>query len=173
MTIMIQRNTPVLFSAFVAFLCSACVTGPYNDQWVDPDEVDFAGYAEGAGDTVDIQAFDKHTSEWVTIRTVTASTTPTNYGGETLYSWSASNTDTGVSGYCIWGDGAWSNCPIPAGSAYATFRVRESGGRIYTTFDDGGVSCVIDEVTDGENWFTAGSVCSSSESPVLSLRWLT
>ncbi|MCR9160658.1 MAG: hypothetical protein ACE37F_20905 [Nannocystaceae bacterium] len=168
-----KRNTSLFFIASVALLASACVVGPHNDDWVDPWAVDFSGYAEDAGDSVQIQAYDKHTNTWVTVRTVTASSTATNYGGETLYRWTASNTNTWVSGSCIWGDGAWANCPIPAGSAYATFRVRESGGRIYTTFDDGGVNCVIDEVSAGENWLAAGAACASPESPVLTLRWLT
>lgn len=168
-----KRNTSLFLTASVALLCSACVTGPHNDDWVDPYAVDFAGYAEHAGDSVDIQAYDKHTNTWVTVRTVTASSSPTNYGGETLYGWTAQNTNTWVSSACIWGDGAWSNCPIPAGSAYATFRVRESGGRIYTTFEDDGIGCVVDKVNSGDSWLGAGAACASPESPVLTLRWLT
>lgn len=150
---------------------SACVTAPYNDEWVDPNAVDFGGYAEGSGATVQIQGRNTQTGAWVTITSVTASTTPFNYGGETLYQWNAPNVDTLFPAQCFWGTG--SNCSISPGAAGASFRVREVGGRTFTTFDDGGTACVIDEVTGGTNWFTAGAICASSENPILSLRWLT
>ncbi|MGH1344697.1 MAG: hypothetical protein ACRBN8_24270 [Nannocystales bacterium] len=162
-------NTGLLTVAALAL--AACVTTPYNDEWVDPNDVDFAGYAEEPGGTVEIQGRNTQTNAWVTITSVTASTTPFNYGGETLYSWSAPNVDTLFSGQCFWGTGA--SCTISAGSASAEFRVREVGGRVYTTFEDGGTVCVVNQVSAGTNWFTAAVNCASSETPVLTLRVLT
>jgi len=152
---------------------SACVTAPYNDQWVDPDAVDFSGYAEEPGATVEIQARNTQTGAWVTITsaTTTASTTAFNYGGETLYPWTSPDIDTLFPAQCFWGTGP--SCSISAGSAGATFRVREVGGRTFTTFDEGGTTCVINQVTAGTNWFAAAVNCASSETPILSLRWLT
>ncbi len=156
-----------------AALLSSCVTGPNNNDWVDPSAVDFTGYAQNPGATIEIQALDKITSVWITVSTTTARTSPTNYGGETLYYWSDLDTDTLVSGQCIWGDGSHPNCSIPAGSASATFRVREVGGNTMVTFEDDGVACVVNEVDSGSSWFAAGNTCKSGASPNLTLRWLT
>lgn len=157
--------------AVVAAALSACVTTPYNDEWVDPNDIDFQGYAENPGSTVEIQARNTQTNAWVTITSATASTTPFNYGGETLYQWSALNVDTLFPSQCFWGTGA--SCNIPPGTSSAEFRVREAGGRIFTTFDEGGTVCVINQVTAGTNWFAAAVNCASSDTPVMTLRILT
>ncbi len=157
----------------VALALPACVTNPYNDQWVLPQDVDFQGYAQNPGATVEIQAFDRWTNTWMTIDTATATTTPTTYGGETLYAWNLYAVDTTDTGFCVWGDPAFATCPVPAGSSAAEFRVREVGGRTLTTFEDGGAACVIDSVTAGANWFSAAISCASGDTPIITLRWLT
>ena len=148
---------------------SACVTAPYNDELVDRGAVDFGGYARNASAVIVIQAKDKQTNGWVTIDVATAASVGTNYGGETLYGWSALDTDTTTTGGCIWGDPASPGCSIGAGGQ-GTFRVLEQGHGQLTTFEDGGVECVVAQVESGTNWFTAGVNCSSAESPDLTLH---
>lgn len=176
----LMRNTfknskPILGIATLALAAaalSACVTSPSNDEWVDPNAVDFYGYAEHGGATVDVLALDTQTNQWVPVGSAVASTIGTNYGGETLYAWNALNVDTiSLPGQCYWGVGA--ACSIPAGSASAKFRVREQGGRTFVTFDDGGVECVIDQVESGVNWFTAATSCASDDLPTMTLFALT
>lgn len=170
----LKKTKTILSTALLTTIAAglaACVTAPYNDQWVDPFAVNFNGYAENPGATVEIEAFDTQTNTWVTIQSSTATSTPTNYGGETLYQWSETGVDTSPSGQCIWGAGP--SCVIPTGSASAKFRVHEVGGRRYTTFDEGGTTCVINQVAAGTNWFTAGVNCASPETAVLTLRAFT
>ncbi|MBV1859966.1 MAG: hypothetical protein KUG77_16255 [Nannocystaceae bacterium] len=162
-------NTALLVLA--ASAVTACVTAPHNDQWVDPDDVDFHGYAETPGATVEIRGLDSQTNDWVTVRSVPVSSTPFNYGGETLYQWSAPHTDTTAVSDCVWGVGP--SCTVPAGLAVAKFQVREVEGQTLITFDEGGVDCVIDAVSAGTNWFTAATSCASSEFPTLTLKALT
>lgn len=170
----LKKTKTILSTALLTTIAAglaACVTAPYNDQWVDPFSVNFSGYAENPGATVEIEAFDTQTNTWVTIESSTASSFPTNYGGETLYQWSETGVDTSPSGQCIWGTGA--ACVISTGTASAKFRVHEVGGRRYTTFDQGGTTCVINQVAAGTNWFTAGVNCASPETAVLTLRAFT
>lgn len=170
------RTTKSVLSAVLlvgaAAALSACVTTPYNDEWVDASAVDFSGYAQDPGATIEISGFDKQTNTWVVLdETITASSTPTNYGGETLYRWTASDLNTIATGDCFWGEGA--ACYVPAGSANARFRVKEVGGRTLVTFDQGGTSCVLDEVSAGAGWFAAGLNCASDSTPAITLWTLT
>ena len=68
------RSTKLARAAAITSISAlgACVTAPHNDQWVDPADVDFAGYAEYAGADIEVQALDKQTGEWVAIDTSSA-----------------------------------------------------------------------------------------------------
>lgn len=172
MKILHTRSTKLARAAAITSILAlgACVTAPHNDQWVDPADVDFAGYAEYAGADIEVQALDKQTGEWVTIDTSSAGTFPIPYGGEELYRWFATGTDTTSSGHCVWGDPAQASCPISPGAAEAQFRVQEVDNYLLTTFEAGGVDCVTDMVIDGLSWTAAGYTCKSPETPVLTLH---
>lgn len=157
-------------------LAEACVVAPYNGQIVAPWDVDFAGYAQNPGATLEIQGKDSRTGAWITIATAESGTSPASIdGGETeLYYWRRPDVDTSdTAARCFWGEG--SNCSVPPGSASAEFRVVEQGSNLSAliTFDHDGVSCVSDGVTGGKTWLTAGWDCRSDEWPVLRLVWIT
>ncbi len=172
-----QRRIAKGLCLSLALVASACVQAPENDQWVTPWEVDFVGYAENQGALIEVQALDKHTGGWVTIATTNASDSPSSFdsGVTQMFRWSVVDLDTTAPPQCIWGDGAWVNCPISAGSAQAQFRVREVGSSTgtLTTFDAGGISCVVNELVAGTDWVTAGFSCRSTDTPIITLNWLT
>ena len=163
----------LLSIAIFSLILSGCTTSPTNQSWVDFRDLDFSGYATEAGATIDIQAFDQSTNRWNTVATVTAATAPTHIGNQSLYAWRLNNFDfTTVQNYdCYWGYGGW--CSIPAGFAEAKFRFKQNSQYRMITFDEGGISCVINRLFNGGNVVSAALDCASTESPVLTLRMLT
>ncbi|WP_156339260.1 hypothetical protein [Chondromyces crocatus] len=165
-----------LVSLLSLLVLSGCVYGPENNDWVDWSRLTFRGFAENPAATIEIQAYNQRTGVWNVVTTATSTSSPTTFGGQQLYSWSLTNFDFFASvpdAACYWSSHVF--CAIPGGFASAKFRFKEQGSALahLVTFDDGGVACVIDQVDDGEDWFAAGSSCSSDDSPVLTLRVLT
>ncbi len=164
-----------LVIAVSCFLASGCVYTPEEGDWVDWDDLDFAGFAEKPGAVIQIQAYNNRDSRWVTVDSVVSSSSGTHYGDTTLYSWSNYGFDftTVPQWQCYWSTLA--GCSIPAGFASARFRFKEVGSALsyLVTFDPGGISCVVSEVNGGSTWLAAGATCRGDKSPVLTLRRLT
>lgn len=82
----------LLFPALVALFASACMTGPYDGQVVDPNSsssLRFAGYLEYPGAEVQLLVRDLR-GEWIRIPTsrILSSTGRTPWGGSNWYGWS-------------------------------------------------------------------------------------
>ena len=160
----------------LAATAAGCVHSPENGDWVDPFDLSFSGYAQHPSATIEIEAFDQHARTWRRIATATSSATATTFGEDRMFAWSLRDFDfsTVASWECYWGYGG--HCSIPAGSASTQIRFREVGSDLpfLVTFDEGGVTCVVRKVTrEGQRWRNAGAACASSNSGVLTLRWLT
>lgn len=157
-----------------SLLFGACTYAPVNNEWVDWTNLQFQGYAQNPSAQIEVQVYHKRDATWKVVKLVTASGSGTTLGGDTLYSWNTSLDFTTVYEWtCYWGYGT--GCSIPAGSAAAQFRFKERGSdtSFMATFDDDGLDCVMDKLTDGVSWIGAGASCASSSSPILTLKVLT
>jgi len=166
-----------LFAICVASVfLSACTISPENEEWVALNDLNFSGYAENPGATIEVQAYDQSRNIWTTVRTTTANDSATTFGGESVYSWKIENFDfTTIDNWdCYWGFRGY--CSISPGAAIAKFRFRELGSSIayLMTYDkDDVANCLLPRVIDGENLFAAGLECRSSTYPVVTLKILT
>ncbi len=121
---------------------------------------DFSGYASKPGATVQLYAFDLQANDWEAVpdTTVTASTTPTNFGGRTIYAWNMNDVNLleTPADRCRM-DPACS----ASGDSSIRLQFREVDGDFspLLTFDEGGVSCTLDGVLDGEDLFAAAWQC--------------
>lgn len=84
-----KRN---FFSALLALFASACMTGPYDGQVVDPNasgSLRFAGYLEQPSAEVQLLVRDLR-GEWIPIPTsrIVSLATATPWGGSTWHAWS-------------------------------------------------------------------------------------
>jgi hypothetical protein len=161
-----SRLYAILAMLASVMLAPACVTEPYDGEYVATN-IDFSGYAPNSGDEVDIMALNKATGAWDVLKTTTASTTPTTIGSDTLYAFGTTLNLGSVPGWrCYW----HSLCNFPAPGTYnSQFKVR-SGGVYLTSFEEDGVSCVLDEMSSGGTWMASGYTCRSPNSPVLNLK---
>ena len=161
--------------AIVFSTLGACVYAPSNGDWVNPSAIDFGGYAQHPGATIQVQAYDQSTSVWRIVTTAVSSTSVTRFGGDELYSWSIDDFNfTAVPNWeCYWGYNGY--CAIPASRALAKLRFKEVGSDLgyLVTFEADGIQCVVDRVAAGQSWLVAGYNCRSPVSPVLTLFWLT
>ena len=133
---------------------------------------DFGGFASKPGATVQLYVFDRQSNNWEAApdTTVTARTTPTNYGGRTIYSWTMDDVnlletaadECRISPFCN---------PAP-GDSSIRIQFREVGGDFspLLTFDDGGVSCTVDAVSAGADLFGAAWNCKGVIFDELSVR---
>ena len=171
-----MKRLKVVYCAALSALVflSACTYAPENNEWVDWTDIDFHGFAQNPSATIEIQAYHQRDGVWQTIHTVTSNATAATLSGDSLYSWSA-NLDTTVlpNGHCYWGSPG--TCSIPPGAASAQFRFKERGSDLafLVTFDQGGLDCVLEKLTQGDTWLSAGASCAGANSPVLTLRILT
>ncbi len=171
-----QSTHGLLILCFCCALLGSCVSSPEHGEWVNFADLDLTGYAENAGATIEVQAYDRDRNVWTTIVSTAASRTETNFGGETVYAWSITSFDFSANPRfgCYLGDRGY--CDVPAGFASVKLKFREIGGsltNLITYDEDGFVGCVVSRVFDGANLFVAGQECRSDESPVLTLKMLT
>ncbi|NJK33192.1 MAG: hypothetical protein HC927_12745 [Deltaproteobacteria bacterium] len=162
-----------------ALLCTqSCAISPHNGELVDWTSLDFSGYALQSSATIEVQAYDYSTETWRVVTTATANAEPTPYAAEELYRWALMDFDftTVPDAVCYWDhtyDGG--PCTFPAGQAEARLRFKEvdSPAPYLTTFEEDGIECVLEAVGSGEDWFTAGNMCRSPDSPVVTVRMLS
>ena len=149
-------------------LFSACVYTPYDGQSVTSNTpIPFQGFAGVENDDIHITAYNKSTGVWDTLATTTSASTPTNYGGQDLYFWSYSLDLSTISNFiCYWD----ASCTWPSEGTYtAQFRVQEDSLIYLTSFENGGVACVMSDVSSGSSWTEAGLNCRSPNSPIINL----
>lgn len=138
---------------------SGCVTT--EEGGLEGPVQDFGGFASKPGATVQLYAFDRQADSWEAVPDtfVTASTTPTNYGGRTIYSWDMNDVDLleTAADDCRLSP----TCTPAAGDSSIRVQFREVGGdwSPLLTFDHGGVSCTISAVSGGADLFGAAWNC--------------
>lgn len=149
-----------LLSALASLiLASGCVTTEPAGVTNPAVSQTFTGYASNPGATVELYAFSKQANAWEPTpdTTTTASSTPTNYGGRTVYSWSMPSTLLeNPTDWCRVELGCSQN-----GSGGMRIQFREVGGDFspLLTFDNGGVGCTITAVNNGGNLFESAWNC--------------
>ncbi len=145
---------------------AGCVTGPTDGAAHQPSSpLAFSGYASKPGETIVVHAMDYCSRSLQRIATFTAGTTPTTFNGDTLYAWSGSLVFTALPAWsCYWDPGV--------APRHAELRVQElSTGNMLTSFEAGGLNCVIDKLSAGTGWLAAGEHCASVNSPSINLYW--
>lgn len=177
---------------------SGCVTTPFNEQTIGgrTDPVAFSGYASAPDALIELGAIDVSGAHSV-FATARSSKTVSLAAGTVgdnmdLYAWSVTSkvasADTlgrwrpvygdcgAVDGHCTPYDGGYI-CSKIFPSCYpsyyvATLTITERGARLrnLATFDQGGNTCVMDELTRGEPLTRAVSTCMSPDWPYLHLR---
>lgn len=163
-------------ACLAAVVAQGCVVEPLNWDEVDARAVDFSGYAQRPGATIQVQAFDPELDDWVTLATTVSRTGyETLDGGKTkLYYWSIDDVDTYDRTRCVWGELSGSTCWYIGDKIRARFRVVEVGSTLeaMTTYEQDGILCVMREVNaDNKSWLDAGYMCKSDIEPVLVLQW--
>ena len=159
---MTMKNTTRLgllgLVAGLAFAPGCVVTEPAG---VNPFTAKtFSGFASQPGATVELYAFNHSTNAWEASPDVstTASTTATTYGGRTVYAWHVQTT-------LLEDPTDW--CRVRAsctpGEGDLRIQFREIGGEYnpLLTFDDGGVSCMINAVNNGGDLFASAWNCKA------------
>jgi hypothetical protein len=170
--------TALRMALFVAVACAgtaACVTGPLNNEAVNPHQkIHFSGYAATAGAAVQVKALNKKTGAWDVVATFTAAPTPDDVAGDDLYFWHGDVEFSTIAGWrCYWGSSLPGlACSIPPGLATARVRVH-TGDITLTTFEADGHACLLRKFEEGKGGLVAGNECRSPASPVLTLRWNT
>lgn len=119
----------------------------------------FTGFASQPGATVQLYAFSKQTNAWelAADTTTLSSTTPTTYGGRTVYSWTMQSTLLDVATDWCRVD---SSCST-GGEGDLRIQFREVGGEFspLLTFDDGGFACTTTAVNNGGDLFASAWNC--------------
>ncbi len=162
------------FTVCVVIVSSACTYSPENYDWGQGRAIEFNGFAQNPSATIEIQVYHQRDGVWHTLHTATSSTVATTLAGDSLYSWDAQlNFNDVPESACYWGIPG--SCVISAGVAHAKIRFKEIGSDLpfLVTFDEGGVECVLEEMTNGSSWISAGATCASEDTPVLTLPLLT
>jgi hypothetical protein len=157
-----------LTAALMTLALASCVYSPYDGQSVTThNPLSFKGFASQPDSQVKIFAFNKSTSHWDLMGSTLSSSSPVNYGGDTLYHWSTSVDMGALSNWkCYW----VGTCRFPHEGTYkAEFKVQQEGGQYLTSFEKDGVSCVMDKVGDGKGWLESGFECKSGNSPIINL----
>lgn len=172
-----MRHCSTLLAALSLVLMASCVVNLTDQTRITPSQpLPFNGYSSVAGGVVRVQAKNHRTGAWDTIAAFTATTTPTTIAGDTLYAWSGSVTFTQANGVddwrCYFAIPATNPCQVPLPAADAQVRVVQSDGTTLTTFDSGGLSCVLTKLNEGKGWLVAGHECRDNDSPVINLRWV-
>lgn len=146
-------------------LGAGCVVSPTNGSWINPrGSLSLSGYASEGGEIIQVNAMDYRSGSWREIARFTASTTPYTLNGDTLYDWSGSVVFSSLPDWRDFWEGS--------GYRHALLHVRELGnGNVLTTFDAGGIDCVVGKLSQGTDWLTAGYECRSVDSPNLNLYW--
>lgn len=157
-------QTPSVFVGVAALAATlavlgGCVTTETVQNLHAPQQ--FTGFASAPGATVELYAFDHSANAWESqpMATVTASSSPLNYGGRTIYPWTTSAT-------IIDGPSDWCRVSPSCSPGHGTVRLqfREPGGQLgnLLTFDPGGVSCTMDAVSAGQDLFVAAWNCKGT-----------
>ena len=162
-----MRNAIITLCA----LLGACTTSPTSGQKVRPDlyPVEFSGFAESPGATVEILARNNRTGDYDLVGGTTASAVGFPYGGETIYGW-----DTQINFWNLPNKrDYWSaSCDGCVGeSAYIRVIEQEATLPFMATFHKDGVSCVVNFVDGGQSLPTAGANCMSAGYPDIRLSF--
>ena len=172
-----MRISKISLTVLWLALAASCVVSPTDQQRIKPsDPLALSGYASIAGTTLRVQAKNQRTGAWDVVATFTATTTPTTIAGDTLYAWNGSliftQVNTADPWRCYFSIPGSNPCQVPEPAANAQIRVLQGDGSVLTTFDDGGLTCVIGKLNEGKTWLTAGYECRDNNSPVINLRWV-
>lgn len=142
-------------------LASGCVTTEPSNLSAPTSSQTFTGFASQPGATVELYAFSKQANAWELTpdTTTTASSSPSTYGGSTGYYWAIESTlvETATD-WCRVKPGC---SPNSEGDLRVQFR--EIGGSVnpLLTFDDGGLTCTINAVENGENLLQSAWNCKA------------
>lgn len=163
--------------ASLGLWAAACVVAPTDWDRIAPHEpIALSGYASLAGTTVRVQAKNQRTGAWDVVASFVASSTPTTLGGDTLYGWSGSllftQVNTADPWRCYFSIPGSNPCQVPLPAADAQLRVLQGDGTALTTFDEAGLDCVVDKLSEGKGWLVSGYECRDANSPVINLRWV-
>lgn len=142
-------------------LASGCVTTEPGSVSSPTAPQTFSGFASNPGATVELYAFSKQTNAWepAADTTTTASTTPTNFGGRTVYAWNLQSTVLETpTDWCRISTGCSQNS-----NGGIRLQFREVGGQWspLLTFDNGGVGCTITAVNNGGDLFESAWNCKA------------
>ncbi len=163
-----KRYCMLLISVGLVFSMFACVVNPYDGKYVTSHSpILFSGYVPTAEANVDILAYNKATSSWDVLATAVSTDAPTTIAGDTLYAFSTNLDLATITDWkCYWD----ATCAfLHEGTFEAEFKVR-SGSYFMTTFEQGGLTCVLQNIQAGQSWLEAGYNCKGSNSPVLILK---
>lgn len=149
-----------------ALALSACVTKPY-DEYIgglslgEPYYIgtpsDFEGWASKGNATIILEMQHRHTGQWREVARTRSNGQGFQFGGEGLHFWRITTDFNNVYQVgCYVGD----SCDGIRG--WATFRVREPGGKTSTlvTHRRNGVDCTIAAVQDGQSLADAYLGCN-------------
>ena len=159
----------------VPLFISACVVNPYNNQMggAPGESIYFSGFAINPSAPIKIQALDKSDGDWVAVGSAIAASSPTyTIDGYDLYKYSTTvtlNVSPGANN-CFYGYTPAAGC-IPQGNPQ--LRVYQPDiSATYSTFEEGGMLCVLDALGDGDSLQDAIRDCKSPDSPVITMQWV-
>ena len=179
-----MRVTQVALLLFVLASASSCTLEPLDNTWFGAspplEAVDFIGFGSLPNQTVVIEGFDKRMNDgeggWVTITTVqTTSVVGLVWAETNWYRYEAQDVNVfNPDGRCIFG--TWiattGTCLINPPSETGRFRVRADGIN-FLSFEEGFLSCIEDELSEGRSEAQASLNCQGEHSPEIHLHLLT
>lgn len=152
----------LIFSLFLALVCSACVNSPRNGDTVflTEEEVTFSGYLGAPETPVNLQAYDFENNHWVPFTTFVSQSDPqTDALGTKVYWWEGAST--------IPGNGRFWRQDPDSNHIYANLRAVVNEIPIHS-FDKDADSCMEQQKDKG--MAAVLKECQSPESPVITVQ---
>jgi hypothetical protein len=157
------RGAPLALAT--ALFATACIETPNGSTFTGSNvgrSLNLTGWVFSNTDTITIQVLadanadpDASGATWVDLTTISPSSNPINWGGDTLYYWNTNVTPVPSAALAA----RW-----PAGGL-VRLRARNADGYALQTFDDDG--CYFEGIGDGHNAGQIYSDCKSHDTPVL------
>lgn len=152
MTTALRLFVSISLAAAATSSFGACVVSPLHDELhsAATDPISISTYATAAGAEITIECGKpSHNTAWVHVGTLTASTSATTIGGESVY---AARGDITLPVSC-W-DTGW------AGATYTTYMQFKQNDDAMFVYDEAGFNCLIDGISVGDGAITTGYECA-------------